>query len=408
MKQWMLILALTLTTSQVFASAQDVLNESLYYQYQKSILQPQKSLNKSFQVFSQYEQTIFINALEDLIEEGNPTALETLEQIDPFYYELSEQLRVYLLKLKARKIRTLPKEFSGQVANALKQREVDLKIIYLLAAYEDHLERAGNRNLLEEAKKFPEYFELNKERRITTASSLRDLFYRAPDLSSILNKKYQGGVKLYLFCRTNRLYPCMMLLKDAKDEPIRNADGSLWTHKALASSKFGLPSYTRNGNTPTGVMTIDSVMPVADQQTSFGKFRRMILNFIPFSQGETTLLSVLPESAKNDEWWKPGTVARDIGRSDLRIHGSGKRNEDPNSTFWPFLQTSGCIAQRENTYGEITFADQRVLLDEIMTAMELEPTYANETKIKGLLYINEIDSDEAAVELSDLNAIGIQ
>jgi len=280
--------------------------------------------------------------------------------------------------------------------------------VYLIAASEAELKRARHYTILSLAQEYPEYDELNFEKRTASAEAVRDLFYRSPALEDVLNGKYIGGIKLFMFCRTNRLYPCLMIMKDKNNEPVRDSNGELWVHKSLASAKTGYPSYKTNGNTPAGIMTIDSVMPVADQQISFGKFRRLILDFIPRTDSEEMLMSVLPETSRQEDWWKPGTVARDVGRSLFRIHGTLKRNEDESSTFWPFMQTSGCIAQRENTYGDVTFQDQRDLLDMMMLSMSLNPEYSNETKIKGLIYITEIDSENAPVSLADLHARGIQ
>jgi hypothetical protein len=155
-------------------------------------------------------------------------------------------------------------------------------------------------------------------------------------------------------------------------------------------------------------MTIDSVMPVADQQISFGKFRRMILNFIPKSKNETLLRSLLPESSISEDWWKAGVTARDIGRNLLRIHGTGKINPDPSVPYFPFMRTSGCISQRENTYDGITYKDQRDLLDAIMKAMDNQPVFENEPKIKGLLYIVEIDDTDEIVTPEALRGFGIE
>lgn len=199
-----------------------------------------------------------------------------------------------------------------------------------------------------------------------------------------------------------------MVMKNVHGEPVRMENGKLWSNPSLASSARGLPSYNRNGNTPEGVLTIDSVMPTADQQTSFGKFRRMILNFIPKSKNETLLKSLIPASSHESEWWKNGVVARDIGRNLLRIHGTGKINQDPTTPYFPFMRTSGCIAQKENTYDGVTYQNQRNLLDSVMKAMDMTPTYANEPNIKGLLYIVEIDDVNAPVELEDLALRGIE
>jgi len=189
---------------------------------------------------------------------------------------------------------------------------------------------------------------------------------------------------------------------------VRNADGSIWTHPLLASAKTGLPSYQRNGNTPAGIFTIDSVMPVADQQLSYGKFRRMMLNFVPKSSNEVLLKSLIPKSSWSHDWWSASPVARDIGRNLFRIHGTGKMNTEPNSPYFPFVRTSGCIANKENTYEGVTFTNQRLLLDKIMTAMELQPTYANEPKIKGFLYIVELEDKSEPVSKKDLEEFGIR
>jgi hypothetical protein len=133
----------------------------------------------------------------------------------------------------------------------------------------------------------------------------------------------------------------------------------------------------------------------------------MILNFVPKSENELLLKSLLPETSHQLGWWKPTVVAREMGRNLFRIHGTGKINPDPKTPYFPFVQTSGCIAQRENTYNGVTYKDQRVLLDTIMKAMELTPNYENEVKVKGILYLFEIDDKDAPVSLADLNQKGI-
>jgi hypothetical protein len=200
----------------------------------------------------------------------------------------------------------------------------------------------------------------------------------------------------------------LMIMKDNRGEAVRLDDGTLWSNPSLASSARGLPSYSRNGNTPQGIHTIDSVMPVADAQMSFGKYRRMILNFIPKSRDEVLTKALLPPSSHDSDWWKAAVVSRDIGRNLLRIHGTGKINVDKETPYYPFMRTSGCIAQRENTYEGVTFKDQRNLLDSIMTAMDLELNYSNETHVKGILYLVDIDDKNAPVTLHDLAIKGIE
>ena len=134
----------------------------------------------------------------------------------------------------------------------------------------------------------------------------------------------------------------------------------------------------------------------------------MILNFIPKSRDEVLLKSLLPASSHQEDWWKPTVVARDAGRNLFRIHGTGKLNNDPLTPYYPFMRTSGCIAQRENTYPEKTYKDQRELLDNIMTAMDMVPNYQNEVKVKGILYLVDLDDKNAPVLAEDLALRGIE
>lgn len=235
-----------------------------------------------------------------------------------------------------------------------------------------------------------------------------DLWLHHPDLEQWSDGKYSKGIRLYMFCRTKREYPCLQILRNARHEAVRLDDGTLWSSPALAKSARNLPSNQRNGNTPTGIHTINGVMPYPDQIPSFGKFRRLILDFVPKSSNEQRQRAILPDSSLDSPWWKPNVVARDIGRSLFRIHGTGRVVEEETAPWFPFRPTSGCIAKRENKYGELEFRDQQNLLDTLMTAMDLPVQYQNETEIKGLLFVMEIDDKEGAVTMEDLKAIGIE
>jgi len=198
-----------------------------------------------------------------------------------------------------------------------------------------------------------------------------------------------------------------MMMKDRNNEFHQMEDGEVWSHKALALSSRGLPSHQRNGSTPAGVWKINSVMPYANDIPSFGKFRRLILEFIEPSPNEVELKKYLPSSSHEKTWWMPSVVARDIGRDSFRIHGTGKRNQNPSSTFYPFVKTAGCIAQRENLYAGVNYIDQRMLLDEMMMALTVDPKYENETKIYGTLYVLDIDDEKSPVTMDDLKQKGI-
>lgn len=409
MKYGITLATLALFSSLVWSqpSDNDVVEETLYQHFKANLTSQNKTVRPGI---TPLEQKLFVDAAWDLADEGIVSALNVLTEPNTIHFGLAERLRIGILNLRHKKTKALPVNLTLELRSHLQLPAPETKVVYLIAAYEADLLKSGNFTLVELAKKHDAYRDIKADEdkmNAVTDEMITDIFQRNPDVSTYMNGEYVKSVKLFNFCRSNRLYPCLMVMKDIHGQVVRNLDGSIWTHKALASSKHGLPSYTKNGNTPAGIFTIDSVMPVADQQSSYGKFRRMILNFVPKSKNEVLMKSLLPTSSHDQEWWKASTTARDIGRNLFRIHGTLQINKDPAVPYYPFVRTSGCIAQRENTYDGVTFKDQRELLDTIMRAMDLAPTYANEVLVKGILYVVELDDQDASVEVEDLALRGI-
>lgn len=386
---------LFLICSAAWGAQTSVLKETLYQEYRHSIL---RDTQKNLTGFTKFEHSIYVDALWDLVDENEAAAFTALKNIQTFNFDLLTHLRLGVLRIKAGTHPNLPAALENQLSQLLSSQEVETGIIYTLAAHEKDLQKAGHENLLALARTHKAWNDLNVDAVPENATVLKDLFHHRPE---------GEGMVLYMFCREDRQYPCLMLMRDRRGEVVTNNDGTVWTHKALASSKKGLPGHERNGDTPAGVHLIDSVMPLADRRIAFGKFRRVMLEFVPRSQEETTLKGLLPASSHKATWWMPSVVARDIGRNSLRIHGTGIINPDPKSPYYPFVRTSGCIAQRENTYEGVTYQDQRELLDTIMLAMDLAPKYENETEIRGVLYLVEINSEKSAVTEKDLQGLGI-
>lgn len=403
---------LLFTTQSIKASSLSFLEEKIYLEFKSSLLNTKQEAVRPMAT-TNFEQGLFVDALWDLTEESPKAAKDILNfgTGPTFHFSLVERLRIELLKLKIANDHHIDASLLEELKNELTKPQVELRLIYIIAAHEALLEKAGQSDLIRLAKLHESYTDIDQETEAESeirAEIVTDLYFNTPDTTTYMAGEYIKSVKIFMFCRQNRLYPCLMVLRDINGTNVRKQDGSLWTNPALASAVTGLPSYQRNGNTPAGIFTIDSVMPVADQQLSYGKFRRMMLNFIPKSKDEILLKSLLPESSWDNEWWKPTTVARDIGRNLFRIHGSGKLNTDPNTPFYPFMRTHGCISQRENIYDGIKYKDQRDLLDTIMIAMEMRPIYENEPKIKGILYIMELQDKSSPVTIEDLKEYGIQ
>lgn len=216
--------------------------------------------------------------------------------------------------------------------------------------------------------------------------------------------KYLDTPTLYLLCRRSREYPCLFIIKDQYNKFETVEDGRLWTLPALAKSRKNLPYNVTSGQTPMGVHRMDSVMPEANNQPAFGKFRRVILNWIGKLDEQELAKVTIPKSHFSLGWWQQASIARDVGRSDLRIHGTGNTS-DEDAAYYPHVPTSGCISTREGVYGELEFIDQRKILDKLMESSGLTATYGNEIYIKGLLYVVEIDDQRKGVTLKDVEQI---
>ncbi len=407
MKQFLFLLILVSTG----AFAQSAIQEEIIYQNFKTDIESGVAEKSNSLRIGAADQKLFVDALWDSLEErATSTNLSNLKRVNTFHYSLVERLRLAILKLKYKEASKLDTELITELKNELKKPSVELKIIYILAAHQELLMKAGHKYLIKLAKLHDNYSDIAQETEDESeimAEVVTDLFFNTPDVTTYMGGEYLKSVKIFMFCRQNRLYPCLMVMKDVNDKEVRNSDGTIWSNGALASARTGLPSFQRNGNTPAGIFTIDSVMPEADQQLAYGKFRRMILNFVPKSEDETLIKLLLPKSSWDSTWWKATTVARDIGRNLFRIHGSGRMNTDSTTPYFPFMRTLGCISQRENTYSGVTYKDQRNLLDSIMKSMELAPSYENEPKIKGILYVLELNDKSSPVTLNDLKDYGI-
>ena len=235
-----------------------------------------------------------------------------------------------------------------------------------------------------------------------TQGQVRDLVLDDRSIIDYRNGEYQDSIRLFLFCRRDRSYPCRFLMKDQFGEFVKDGD-RLWSLPALAKSKRGFRFNKTNGNTPTGIHTIDSVMPMANRELVFGKFRRMILNWIPKENGYDETMELMPSSHRSLKWWQEASIARDIGRKYLRIHGTGRVNDNSSLNYYPHMPTAGCISTKEGRYGGVNYRDQRRILDKIMETMHLGPVYQNEIHIKGVLFVLNLDDRKSAVSIDDLN-----
>jgi hypothetical protein len=210
----------------------------------------------------------------------------------------------------------------------------------------------------------------------------------ANELQDILNFK-NNQLTLFAVLPNNRNYLGKLLVRNSNGEFAKDSAGNIWSIPILAKSGRGLNFTHSNGQTPLGVYTVEGVMPEANKNFEFGSFRRLIVNFIPKSLDEENIINLLPKSHITKSWWKQSVVGRDLGRSLLRIHGTGRKNRNLFSEFYPLVPTSGCIATNEAKFPGFSFSDQRKLLDVLMAESNLEINFSNEEKICGILYVLE-------------------
>jgi len=213
------------------------------------------------------------------------------------------------------------------------------------------------------------------------------------ELQELLDLK-NNVMTIYALLPSDRSQKGKIVVKSLDGAFVKDEKGNIWSIPVIGLSGRGLSFSHSNGCTPMGIFTIDSVMPKADKNYEFGDFRRLIVNFINESPDESNLKKYLPKSHLLLSWWKQSLVARNLGRSLLRIHGTGRKNHNLFSSFFPLVPTSGCLATNEaKLLGFYKAQDQRLLLDVIMKAQALSPCFENELKIHGLLYVVEFDDN---------------
>lgn len=204
--------------------------------------------------------------------------------------------------------------------------------------------------------------------------------------------KNREGVRVILFLRRNRNYIGRVCLMDNSGNIVLEKN-----IQALSKGRENKPFYVPNGQTPTGIYSINSVMPKADQRELFGEFRRLKLDFV----SREVIENDFDETLLEHHFWKEGIVANYLGRSLLRIHGTGLRNKNPFKKYHPFVTTSGCVSMCETN----EVKGQRELLDMLMDDLGLSKTFQNEEKIQGTLAVVELDDQKGHVSLEDIKSL---
>lgn len=262
------------------------------------------------------------------------------------------------------------------------------KIFHLLN-FKDYLTNQQQKKIQKIYERELHFFEKSKN-----AKSLK-----SKELQELLNQDNQMNV-LFAILNPDRSIPGRLFFKKSHGT-FHHEKQKVWNIPILGHSGRGLNFHHSNGNTPLGVYLIDSVMPEANNQMEYGQFRRLKVQFIQKSHHEKVLKSYLPNSHHGLSWWAQACLARDMGRSLLRIHGTGRVNYNPFSSFYPMTPSSGCLTTLEKSFfGLRTHDDQNQLLKVLMEGQNLNPVFENELKIHSLLYVVEYSGTYQTLEFS--------
>ncbi len=382
--------------------------------------QPYLECDKKFTA-CQTQNEIMLQALDELAISGDPIIQEKVAAFAlahrSRFVELGEQLQLYVT-LK----QTHAPDAAGEEANdwltklenqfdgSIKLQNLDTRSLHTVFSYKNIFSGfqwalLRQRALWGFSDKTP--LLKNQKAKLATPTVIHDLVFVEPNLTHYHNGEFAAHPRVYMFCRQDRSYPCLMVIKEPNGGLHRLADHTLWSQPSLGFSRHHKNYNQSNGNTPAGVFRIDGPMTDTDRSFAFGKFGRLMINMIEKSGDEELQKSLLPPSSQNETWWQEAVVARDMGRGLFRIHGTGVPSM-PGTHFYPFVGTSGCVAKRENNYDGVKYVDQRLFLNELMVASGFSPTPENELKIRGLLYVINLDNNHGAVTLEDLARFGIR
>ena len=207
-----------------------------------------------------------------------------------------------------------------------------------------------------------------------------------PSVHTFLQNKYLNGHVLVIsFQRTNRNYPGLALVRDAKGNFIKDDAGNIFSVPQLARSISALPGYLTNGNTPEGIFRMYGfdhsksifIGPTTNIQLSM-PFENKASHFFDnaaISDDDWSInryKSLLPENFRNHYPALQSYFAGMAGRTEIIAHGT---TVDPayykGKSYYPLTPTQGCLCTKEiwdESNGKLLESDQQKLADAVSKA----------------------------------------
>lgn len=239
-----------------------------------------------------------------------------------------------------------------------------------------------------------------------------------PPLKDLLNWTVAPNQPhLYVLCSSDGWVLCRAVLKDRNGQFVRQ-DHELWSVLLLRQSINGLAWNFFRGQTPQGIQRIEGVTPPDEQSfRAYGQFPLVNL-FLPFEPGIKEFFpgkkidsleayrTLLPPSWRNYFPIQQSYWAGKIGRSLLRIHGSGEatnffggKERHPDSTNWN--PSIGCLSALElyDQFGALQQADMPKILNALSTA-------AGSENFSGYMILIEVPSAQTqTISIADIEAL---
>ena len=281
-----------------------------------------------------------------------------------------------------------PKTYNTQARDLL-QKTADAKIFAMCANSLLKPDSTNQENNL--------IYKLASEKLAANASNpiLEQLIYQlvnngkpanTPSVHTFLQHRYlYGHVLAISFQRTNRNYPGLVLVRDAKGNFIKDETGTIFSVPQLARSIASLPGYLTNGNTPEGIFRMYGfdhsksifIGPTTNIQLSM-PFENKASHFFDnasLADDDWSLnryKSLLPENFRNHYPALQSYYAGMAGRTEIIAHGT---TVDPGyykgKPYYPLTPTQGCLCTKEiwdESSGRLLFSDQQQLADAVSKA----------------------------------------
>lgn len=232
-----------------------------------------------------------------------------------------------------------------------------------------------------------------------------------PPIEDLFGNSFDNKFVIFSIQRSNRDYPGLLIIKKSDGKFLRDESGEIFSVPQLARAITDLPGYITNGNTPEGILSIQSIDFSKNIFIGPSPNLQLVLpyevNPKKYFHNEVTdtvwnkdyYSNLLPDSWKNYIPIYEAYYAGKAGRNEIIAHGT---TIDPgfyqDKTYYPFTPSLGCLTTKElwsDRDGKILASDQLKLMNALSTFESLN----------GYFVVVNIDDKDSPIELEELKEI---